>query len=125
MLRILRSTVLHPRFVVPGVLEVPDDGGRTWRFLHQKAQRICLLGAMTVVMRHDEKLIKRAFADARNEAFPDSRISPRSQRMRFPVPSIEASEHINLLCTGRPDAEARAFNPTSVGQTGTHLFVDS
>src|SRR5271166_1485183 len=53
----------------------------------------------------DVVLVLRAFANARNEQFPDARSAKRAHRVRLTVPVVEVADDPDAAAVGRPDGE--------------------
>jgi len=113
----------HPFPVVPFVIEIPYHRGGAWRFFVEQSEGVGLIDKMSVMTGFDVKLIERAFANSRNEAFPNAGTSARPQTMGFRMPLIKAADDGNFARIGGPHAEARSRLAAGFAGVRTHLFV--
>src|SRR5215467_11066142 len=98
----------HPIAVSPGVIEVPDDRGSSWRFFVVLSEGISLIGDMTMMMGDDVILVQRPSLHARHEAFPDSGAAARKQAVSVGIPVVEITHDEHLARIRRPKAETSA-----------------
>ena len=90
----------------------------------KNAERIGLLAHMSLIVRNDVVLVQRAFADAGNKPFPDTRTAARQQRMRLRVPAVEIADHGNRAGVRRPNSEVGARLPPDRGDVRAQLVVN-
>src|SRR5208282_52684 len=87
--------------------------------------RIGFFNLVTELGGFDVELVLRAFAHARNKAFPDSRRAAGLQLMRRSVPAIKVADHRHVPRVRSPDAEDRAPRTTRIYHVRAHFFVNA
>jgi len=80
----------HPLLISPGIVEVPNPGGRPGGYFPEKREWVSFVDHVMVVLRDDMVFVESPFADSGNESFPDSRLVPSgAKRTDLRVPFVE------------------------------------
>ena len=122
--RIVGSACHHPIAIVPGVVDVPHYRGSPRRLLMKQPEGIGFIHLVAMVIGFDVKLVEGSFADARDEAFPDARVSARTKAVHLRMPVIETANDRDFTGVWGPHAEAGADFTARVDDVGTHSLVD-
>src|SRR5258708_10226347 len=94
-LPLLRITIFDPGGIVPGkAIEIEYERCRLQTMLAVKRERIAFQNDLTRAIAHF-KLIVSAFADLRNEDFPNSAFRPLSHRINSTIPSVALANYGN------------------------------
>jgi hypothetical protein len=115
----------HPFLVVPGIIEVPDEGGGARRDLMEEGERVHLVHTIAVVVRYDVILVGGAVADAWDEAGPDAGGALGVQRVLVLAPAVEIAHDEHAGRRGCPDREVRARDSVDGVRMGAHLVVEA
>ena len=100
---------LHPRLVVPLVIERGDHRRGERGPLRRKRIRVGLVGLVIVARRHDAKLVAMPGARAVGVAFPEARlVAARVQEVGVAVPSVPVADDGHAPRVRRPDRESGA-----------------
>ncbi len=67
--------------------------------------------------------VKRAFAQAGNEQFPDSAGNMFTHWMTADIPGIEIANQADALCVGSPNGEIHTFHAVDRTQMGAEFVV--
>ncbi len=126
--RLRQALFLFPRReplrVSPAVVEVPHDRSRPGRHFLADGEGVRLVDRVAVEERGDVVLVDGPLLDARQEAFPDSGLADRLERMRARLPRVEVPDDRNRGGIRREDAEGRAANAVELAEVRAQLVVE-
>ena len=103
--RVALAPLGHPVLIVPGIVEVPDDGRGARRHFMVEGERVHLVNAIALVVRDDVILVGGAVTDARDEAGPDAGGGLRMQRMAVLAPAVEVAHDEDAGAPGAQTAK--------------------
>src|SRR6185312_5745269 len=121
--RIFPGALLHPRLVVPFVVQVPNHGSSPWRGLMQQPYGVSFITSIVILVGNNMEFINGSFANSRDEAFPNTGTLPCLHGMGARVPAIEISNDGNMFCIRRPHTETDARRAVGSDHMRPHLFV--
>ena len=120
--RVARLSIAHPAFVIPLVVEIPDDRCCFRRRFVMNSERVRFVDAVIVLTRDDVVLVNRSLTDVRNESFPDAGRAARIQLVLARIPTVEFADDRHGLRVWRPNAEACPGNPIALDQMRAEFF---
>src|SRR5579862_197590 len=120
---VLRGALREPRRVVPLMLvDIDDDGSIVGALFGREAVRIGFQSPIASP-RLNFEFVQRAFVEARDEKFPDSRLAAYPHRMNAAVPEIKVADDADAQRVGRPHAEVNAANASHFAHVRSELFI--
>src|ERR1700752_4667971 len=113
-----------PCAVVPLMfVNIHDDGSIVGTLLGREAIRIGFQSPVAANARPDFEFVQRAFVEARDEKFPDSRLAAEAHRMNAAVPEIKISDNAHAQRVRRPDSKVNASNASDLAHVRPKLFI--
>src|SRR5260221_5775628 len=121
---LLRITIFDPGGIVPGkAIEIEYERCRLQTMLAIKRERIAFQNDLTRAVTQF-KFIVSAFANLRNEDFPNSGFRSLSHGINSSIPSIEIADYGNPLRIGSPDRQDDSVVAIDLGQVSAHFLVN-
>src|SRR5258708_17880431 len=119
-----RITIFDPGGVVPGkAIEIEYERCRLQTMLAIKRERIAFQNDLTPAVTQF-KFIESAFADLRNEDFPNSGFRSLSHGINSSIPSIEIADYGNPLRIASPYRKDDSVVPIDHAQASAHFLVN-
>ena len=110
-------SAVHPFFVFPLIVQIPNNRSRLRRMFTIQRKRIGFLRNNPVVVRLDFILIRCAFVHTRNKTFPNARTIPTNvQQMLTLYPIIKIAHHRNRSCRWCPNRKINTFHAIHLHQ---------
>src|ERR1700736_4815742 len=115
---------LYPCVVTPfEAIEIENQGSRLNSMLAEKTEGIAFQHNIAETIA-DLVFVMSAFANPRNENFPDSCFDALSHLMGTAIPAIKIANHADPLSIGSPNRKSHTRMPIDFRQVGSELFVD-
>src|SRR3990172_6619613 len=119
------SPGVHPVFVAPLVVKVPDHQSGARRRFVMECKRVGLVGPIAAMSRGDVILVDGAFSRTRYETLPDSRSVARAEGMGGVIPAVEITNHVHRSGVGSPDGEVGSLLSLRLVKTRAQFFVET